>query len=244
MNVSLQDKVIVITGGARGIGKFTTEKLLEEGAKVVVLYNQSEKEAIEIKGKNRERVIIEKCDVSNYNEVEKCYSRILKQIDRIDVLINNAGIGNDEFLVLMSEENWKKVLECNLNGTFYCCKCFLKIMLYQGYGKIINIASLKGQEGSPQQSNYSASKAGIIALTRSLAKEVGGNNISVNAICPGFIETDLNRNYPVKKRKAIEKSVLKIDYCLRDYINFLIFLLSDEINGISGQVFNLDSRIL
>lgn len=246
MDVNLKDKVIVITGGARGLGKAVVERLIRESAKVVVLYNHSNQEAVEMYEHYKKQgydIVIEHCDVSNPNSVEECYKNICQKVDKIDALINNAGICEDNLMMLMKYQDWKSVIECNLNGVFLCSKTFAKKMIHQGYGKIVNIASLKGQEGCYGQTNYSASKAGVISLTKSMARELGNNNIAVNAVCPGFIETDLNRKSPNKKKIAQDRSLLSIESCLNDYINFLMLLLSDQIKGVSGQVFNLDARL-
>ena len=143
----------------------------------------------------------------------------------------------------MSVNQWKEVLDTNLTGTFLCCREFSKIMMKQHSGKIVNVASLKGQEGSYGQVNYSVAKGGIITLTKSLAKELGKYGVSINAICPGFVLTDLNLNNNEKRLIAEQKSVLKLDSALQDCVNFIIVMSSEMFMGISGRVFNLDSRI-
>ena len=159
-------------------------------------------------------------------------------------MINNAGKNDDDFVLFLSEERWDNVIDTNLKGTFLCSKYFGKKMIQDKRGKIINIASLKGQLGSEGQTNYAASKAGIIALTKSMAKEMGKMNVSVNAICPGYIKTDLNRTNSYKCKIAEEMSALKIEFGLEDFVNFVVFIASDYVQGISGQVFNIDSRIM
>ena len=184
-----------------------------------------------------------RADVRNPSDVSAMYHEVISKIGHVDVLINNAGICDDNYIQMMPLEQWQKVIDVNLTGTFLCCREFSKIMVKYKTGKIINIASLKGQIGSPGQINYSASKAGIIAATKALAKEFSEYCISVNAICPGFIVTDLNRHDSKKQDKAKKQSLLPIDTALDDLIHFVLFISSEKISGISGRVFNIDSRV-
>lgn len=246
MNVDISGKIIVITGSSRGIGSELARFMATEGANVCVNYNKSQsyaeqlRKSINVYNKN---CLFVKADVSNASDVKKFYQEVLSYYGRIDVLINNAGICDDNLIQMMTMEQWENVLNTNLSGTFLCCKEFSKLMINQKSGKIINIASLKGQEGCIGQANYSASKAGIIGLTKTLAKELGRHNISVNAICPGFIVTDLNRHNAEKKIIAQNRSTLDTDRALEDLMSFVAFLCSDKMLGTSGRIFNLDSRI-
>lgn len=247
MEWGIENKVIVITGASRGLGSELALHLAKLGASVIVNYNQSEKEAIallqEIKKYNQKCRLI-RADVTKDHEVKDMYHEVIDLYGRVDVLINNAGRNSDNYVNLMSEKQWTDIINTNLTGTFLCCRYFSKNMIHLKRGKIINVASLKGQLGSEGQANYSASKAGIIAFSKSLAKELGEVGISVNVVCPGYIKTDLNRMSSLKRKIAEEMSAMNVDFGLEDYINFMTFLVSDMVKGISGQVYNIDSRIM
>lgn len=169
---------------------------------------------------------------------------VIKEYGKIDVLINNAGLCSDNFIQFMSYDQWDRVIKNSLYGVFLCSRIFSKCLIKNGGGKIINIASLKGQLGSEGQCNYSAAKAGVIGLTKALAKEFGPYNISVNAVCPGFAVTDLNKDNENKVMYAMEMSTMTTEYTKSDLSNFIAFLCSDAIKGVSGRIFNLDSRIM
>lgn len=247
MNIDIADKIILITGGARGIGRHLAIALAKEGASVIINYKSSKNEAerlIETIEKFNHKCMIIQGDVSNKCDVKRIYDKINEKYQRIDLLINNAGISKDKLVVEMSEDEWKNVIDTNLTGCFFCSKEYAKLMMIKCKGKILNIASIRGQEGNAAQSNYSASKAGMIALTKSLAKELGENNILVNAVCPGFIQTDLNRHSLSKRINAQNRSAIKYDSALGDLTSFVILYASEFFCGVSGQVFVLDSRIL
>lgn len=247
MNIDITDKIILITGGSRGIGRHLALALAKEGAGVIINYKNSKNEAEKllktIEKQNRKCMIIQG-DVSDAKDVKRIYEQVKERYQRIDLLINNAGISIDKPVVEMSEEEWKKVIDINLTGSFFCSKEYAKLMIKNTSGKILNIASIRGQEGNAIQSNYAASKAGMIALTKSLAKELGENNILVNAVCPGFVQTDLNRSSIGKRINAQKRSAIKNDSALNDLINFVILYASGFFLGVSGQVFVLDSRII
>lgn len=247
MIVDVSNKVVVITGSSRGIGKEVTMRFAQEQAKVVINYLNSYKEALDLYEEIHEfnkDVILVKADVTKQNDVKiLCYETI-KAFGRVDVLINNAGMCSDNLIPLMTEEQWKQVIDVNLNSLFLCCRVFAKEMIKKHQGKIINIASIKGQLGSEGQTNYSASKAGVIGFTKALAKELGVFNISANAVCPGFVVTDLNRNNHKKREIAEEMSALEVGSSLEDLLSFLIYLSSQKMNSVSGRVFNIDSRII
>lgn len=246
MIVNVSNKVIIITGASKGIGGQLAKAFSKEGAIVVMNYCHSKEEAEKIYSEvvlNSPNSLLIKADVCNKNEVTKMCREVVKKLGRVDILINNAGICDDNLIQMMSFEQWQRVIDVNLTGTFLCSKEVSKIMIKQKYGKIINIASLKGQEGTAGQVNYSASKAGIIGFTKALAKELGEFNISVNAVCPGFIVTNLNRHNESKKNIAETRSLLSIDSMLDDLIGILIYMASNKFIGISGRVFNFDSRI-
>lgn len=246
MRVTLENKVIVITGSSKGLGKEMAIRFSQEGANIVINYNSSEQEAFDLYTeitKINPRSILVKADVTKQNEVKKLCKETILQFGKVDVLINNAGIAADNLLMMMSETQWKRVIDVNLNGVFHCSRFFSKEMMKQKQGKIINIASLKGQLGSVGQANYCASKAAIVGFTKALAKELGTFNISVNAVAPGFIPTDLNKHVQKEIEKVKNSSFLEIDHCLEDLLNFITLLASDKLNCVSGRVFNLDSRL-
>lgn len=246
MIIDVSNKVVVITGASRGIGKALATSFAQEGAKLVINYLNSEASAKQLYNEiitYNSNCLLVKADITKQEDVNNLYYKTIQHFGKIDILINNAGICEDNLIQMMPEEQWKKVLDVNLTGTFLCCRAFSKAMIQQKSGKIINIASLKGQEGCEGQVNYSASKAGLIGFTFSLAKELGKFNVSVNAVCPGFIVTDLNRHNNKKKDIAIKRSVLSTENILDDLINFIIYLSSDKCVCVSGRCFNMDSRI-
>ena len=246
MEIDVNDKVVLVTGASRGIGRELARKFAHEGASVIINYH-SNKEAANLLineiVKFNKKCSIFKADVTNKEDVKQMLSFVVKKYGRLDVLINNAGLCNDNRIQLMNMNQWNDIINVNLTGPFLCSKYFSKIMISRGGGKIINIASLKGQEGCIGQVNYSASKNGLIGFTNALAKELGTFNIAVNAVCPGFIVTDLNRHNCEKLTIAKNRSVLEVNHSLNDLISFIIWMSSDYCNGISGRVFNLDSRI-
>ncbi len=247
MYTGFEDKVIVITGSSRGLGKALAIAFAKEGAFVVVNYRANHEDAQKTYKelcKYSDNSSVFCADVTKEEDVKALYSFVKKKYGKVDVLVNNAGINSDSYVNLMSKEGWDKVINTNLTGVFLCTRYFGKIMVKNKYGKIINIASLKGQLGSEGQANYSASKAGIIGFSKSLAKELGKENVSINVVCPGYIKTDINKDNAYKTQIANEMSAMSIEHGLEDYINFTMFLASDRIKGVSGQVFNIDSRIM
>lgn len=246
MEIDLSEKVIVVTGASGGRGQTLIKAIAKEGAFVVINYKNSYLEAQYLKDKVIEygsKCLVVQGDVSNISDVINLYKLTIEKFGKVDILINNAGIIDDAKISEMSYEKWIDVIDTNLTGTFNCCKIFSESMIHQKKGKIINIASIKGQNGSAEQVNYSASKSGVIGLTKALAKELGEYNISVNAICPGYIRTNLNKDNYTKYLKAIDESCLGIEKCEQDLISFILLFSSDKISSVSGRIFNLDSRI-
>lgn len=246
MEINLQDKVVVITGSSKGIGREIAYRFAAEGAKVVINYNRSKDEAYNLYNQIilfNPHCLVVQADVTKKEDVAFLCEETIKHFGEIDVLINNAGVCDDNLINFLSEDQWHNVIDTNLNSVFLCCKVFSKEMIRRKQGKIINMASYKGQVGFEGQTNYSASKAGVIGFTKALAKELSHFGILVNAVCPGYIETDLNKQNQSKKKKANELSSLGIENNLQDLISFLILLSSEYLKGVNGQVFNIDSRL-
>jgi 3-oxoacyl-[acyl-carrier protein] reductase len=244
----LTGKVALVTGAGRGIGKAIALKLAKEGASIVVNYRSSEKEAKELveeiinKGGLAEAV---QGDVSYLEDAEKVIKFAAEKFGRLDILVNNAGITRDNLLLRMKEEDFDKVLQVNLKGAFNCTKHASSIMLKQKSGRIINISSVVGLIGNAGQANYAAAKAGIIGFTKSIAKEIGGRGITVNAIAPGFIATDMTNVLSDKvKEKLIEGIPLKKLGSPEDVANCAAFLASDSASYITGQVINVDGGMV
>lgn len=246
MNLDLSKKVVVVTGSSKGIGRELIRAFSKENSKVVINYLNSYDEAEELYREitryNTDCIKV-KADVTNEMDVIMLRDRTISAFGKIDILINNAGVCCDNNIHIMPKEHWDRVINVNLTGVYLCCKTFSEIMMKQNMGKIINISSIKGQIGSAGQVNYSASKAGLIGLGKSLAKELSKFNISVNTVCPGYISTDLNGYDYKKKIVAQEQSLFPVNMNLQDLIHFILFVSSGQISSVTGQVFNIDSRI-
>lgn len=242
----LKDKVAIVTGASRGIGKATAMALAEEGAKVVVNYANNSQAADGVVKEIREaggEAIAIGADVSELEAVEAMFKAVMDKWGRIDILVNNAGITRDTLLLRMKLEDWQKVINLNLTGVFLCCKSASKIMLKQKSGKIINISSVAGIMGNPGQANYSAAKAGVIGLTKTLAKEFASRGVTVNAVAPGFIETDMTQGLQAEE---ILKAIPLNRYGKPEEIAGMIrFLSADRASDyITGQVFNVDGGMV
>jgi len=243
----IKTKVALVTGSSGGIGKAIALELAREGFDVVVNSSRSvlEGESVtkEIKKLGRKSIYI-KSDVSDPASVEEMIQTIIKKLGRIDILVNNSGITRDKKLENMSQEDWNTVIAINLTGTFNCIKSALPHMQAQGAGKIINISSIVGETGNFGQSNYSASKGGMIALTKTVAKENAGENIMVNAIAPGFIKTKMVEAIP---KSIIKKVISEIPMGRlgepEEIAKLAAFLASDKASYITGQVFNINGGL-
>lgn len=244
----LKDKVAIVTGGTRGIGRAIALKLADKGANIVINYRNSDKEAEELKaileGKGVE-VLTVKCDISNFEDSKNLMNKCKEVFGKIDILVNNAGITKDTLIMRMKEEDFDNVIDVNLKGTFNCAKHASAIMLKQRFGKIINMTSVVGIAGNAGQVNYAASKAGVIGLTKSLAKELGSRGITVNAVAPGFINTDMTASLSEKVKEEASKNIpLKRLGDPEDVANLVGFLASDAANYITGQVINVDGGMV
>lgn len=241
--MSLEDKVSLVTGAARGIGKEIALAFAGEGSNVAICDLSSEelgRVAEEIKSLGRESLSIE-CDVRNSAQVKKMAKNVLDKFGRIDILINNAGITRDGLLVRMKESDWDDVLTVNLKGTFNCTKAVVPSMMKHRWGRVINIASVVGLIGGVGQANYAASKAGIIGFTKSMAKELASRQITVNAVAPGFIQTDMTAKLPDEQRqKMLSWIPLGRAGAPRDVAGVALFLASEEASYITGQVIQID----
>ncbi|CAG9361254.1 3-oxoacyl-[acyl-carrier-protein] reductase [Clostridium perfringens] len=244
----LKDKVAIVTGGTRGIGRAIALKLADNGANIVINYRNSDKEAEELKAILEEKgvkVLTVKCDISNFEDSKNLMDKCKEVFGKIDILVNNAGITKDTLIMRMKEEDFDSVIDVNLKGTFNCAKHASAIMLKQRFGKIINMTSVVGIAGNVGQVNYAASKAGVIGLTKSLAKELGSRGITVNAVAPGFINTDMTASLSEKVKEEASKNIpLKRLGDPEDVANLVGFLASDAANYITGQVINVDGGMV
>jgi len=241
--MDLAGKVCLVTGGSRGIGKAICLQLAKEQAKVIVNFSSSENMAAEVVKEIEDlgqQAIKYSANVSDFAQVSKMVDDIIGEFGRIDVLVNNAGVTRDTLILRMKEEDWNKVIDVNLKGVFNCSKACAKYMIKQKKGKIINISSIVGIYGNIGQVNYAASKAGIIGLTKSLAKELGSRGITVNAVAPGFIETDMTASLLEKNSDIISMIALKRLGSPHDVANLVVFLASKKADYITGQIIAID----
>ncbi|MGB3612762.1 MAG: 3-oxoacyl-[acyl-carrier-protein] reductase [Elainellaceae cyanobacterium] len=243
----LTDQVAVVTGASRGIGRAIALQLAAEGAKVAVNYARSAEaaEAVvsEIQAMGSEAIAIQ-ADVSQEEEVKACFKTVMDQWGRVDVLVNNAGITRDTLLMRMKPADWQAVINLNLTGVFFCIQAVTKPMLKQRSGRIINIASVSGQMGNPGQANYSAAKAGVLGLTKTVAKEMATRGITVNAVAPGFIETDMTHD--LKAAEDILKFIPLGRFGKPEEVAGLVrFLAADPAGAyITGQTLTIDGGMV
>ncbi len=242
----LENKVTVITGAGSGIGKETAFLFAKEGAKVVVadVNEKAGEETVAQINKNGEGFFV-KLDVSNREQAKQMVKITLEKYGKIDVLINNAGIVQDAFLSKMTEEQWDKVINVNLKGVFNCAQAVVEVMMNQGNGVIINTSSIVGLNGNVGQVNYAATKAGLIGMTKTLAKELGRKGIRVNAVAPGFITTPMTSNVPEKILEMMkEKTPLRRLGEPKDVAYAYLYLASDEANFVNGAVLCVDGGLI
>ena len=244
---NLTDKVAIVTGASRGIGEAIAKQLSSCGAKIILIARNSDqlvavKEIIISNGGIAESMA---GDVSNLNSISEIVTNTIDKWGRIDILVNNAGIARDNIIMRMKEDDWDSVMNINLKGCFNGIKSVARPMIKNKAGRIINITSVIGQIGNAGQSNYAASKAGIMGLTKSMAKELGSRNITVNAVAPGYITTDMTNELNDEVKEQLKSSIpLGRLGTPDDVANLVCFLASDEAGYITGQTFNVDGGMV
>jgi 3-oxoacyl-[acyl-carrier protein] reductase len=244
--MELSGKVALVTGGAQGIGKAIALLLAKNGADLVISdinLEKAQETADEIQGMGRKSLAIQ-VNVADLKDVERMIETIVEQFGKIDILVNNAGITRDRLILRMTEEDWDAVLDVNLKGTFNCTKAAIRHMSKQKSGKIVNIASVSGEMGNPGQANYSASKAGVIGFTKTIAREFAARGINVNAIAPGYIQTPMTDAIPEKAKEAL-KQMIPMERLGQpeDVAQAVYFLVSKHSSYITGQVLNVNGGI-
>ncbi len=234
---NLNGRVAIVTGGTSGIGGAISSAFLNAGATVIAVYGSNDAKAKKFKEKTSGNIETVKLDVSDYLAVKQFFDNFLEKHEKLDIVVNSAGVRQDSIVGMMKEEDWKKVIDINLTGTFNICKFAVMAMVRKRYGRIINITSPSGKIGIEGQANYSASKAGQVAFTKSLSKEVAKRNITANCISPGFIDTDFISGLPEEARKAYQQSVPMKRFGKPDEVSpAALFLASEEASYITGSV--------
>ncbi|MGE5308250.1 MAG: 3-oxoacyl-[acyl-carrier-protein] reductase [Deltaproteobacteria bacterium] len=245
--MKLQGKIALVTGGGRGIGRDIALLLAGEGADIAIWdvnMQEAQKTSADIEALGR-KCLIDQVDVTSFEKVEQGINKILDKFSKVDILVNNAGITKDNLLMRMSDAEWDAVLNVNLKGTFNCTKAVSRPMIKQRYGRIVNIASIIGIIGNKGQANYAASKAGIIALTKTTAKELASRNITANAVAPGFIATDMTAKLPEELRQEMLKLIpLARMGTPNDIAKACAFLVSDDAAYVTGQVLVVDGGMV
>jgi 3-oxoacyl-(acyl-carrier-protein) reductase len=246
--MKLEGRTALVTGGSRGIGRAIALALAEEGADVAVNYVSSEpaaKEVVEQIRKMGRQSLLAQADVGDYPDTFRMAQDLLKEFGHLDILVNNAGISSDKTFVKMDHASWRKVLAINLDGVFNCTKVFIDQMIKQNYGRVVNITSVIGQIGNFGQANYAASKAGVAAFTKSLAKELAGKGVTVNAVAPGFIETEMVAGIPEKVRqRLLDQIPLKRFGHADEVARSVVFICSADGDYITGAELSINGGLL
>ena len=240
---NLKNKIAIVTGASQGIGKSISEIFSIAGAHVVCLARNEDRlrELVSEISTNGNSASYISCDVSDGNSIEDALKSVVKDYKQIDILVNNAGITKDSLILRMKEQNWDQVMNTNLKGAFYSTKIVLRYMMKKKYGRIINITSIVGLQGNPGQSNYAASKAGLIGFSQSIAKEVASRGITVNCIAPGWIETEMTNDIPQDIKENIIRNIpIGKTGAAEDIANTALFLSSKEAKYITGQTITVD----
>jgi 3-oxoacyl-[acyl-carrier protein] reductase len=244
---SLENRVALVTGGSRGIGRAVALELARNGAAVIVNYNHSAdaaEEVVRVIAGEGGRASAFQADVSSFRQAQDLIKYAVDTYGGLDILVNNAGITRDMVIMMMSEDDWDSVIATNLKSTYNCSKAAVKQMMRKRYGRIINVASVAGVIGNPGQTNYSASKAGQIGFTKALAREVASRNITVNAIAPGFVDTDILASMPPETLESTIKMVPLARLVLPEEVAYAVaFLVSDQAAMITGQTLGIDGGI-
>ncbi len=240
--MEFQNRVAIVTGGSRGIGRAIVQALAREGAKVAFTYDQNKAMADEIA--NGDTIVGFQADATDFNQAKEVVRQVKEKWGAVDILVNNAGITRDKLAAMMSEKDWDDVLDTNLKGVFNITKPVVGVMIRQRRGVILNMTSISGIVGMPGQLNYSASKAGVIGMTKALAKELAKAQVRVNALAPGFVETDMTAVLKDEyKTKALEQVPLGRFARVEDVAEAALFLLSDRAGYITGQVLQVDGGL-
>jgi 3-oxoacyl-(acyl-carrier-protein) reductase len=246
--MKLKDRTALVTGGSRGIGRAVALALAEEGADVAINYVASEAAARDVADHIRKmgrRAMLAQADVSDYPDTFRMAQEVLREFGHLDILVNNAGINSDKTFTKMDHASWRKVLGTNLDGVFNCTKVFVDQMLKQGYGRVVNMTSVIGQIGNFGQANYAASKAGVAAFTKSLAKELAGKGITVNAVAPGFIETEMVASIPDKvKERLLAQIPLKRFGTAEEVARAVVYIVSADGDYITGAELSINGGLL